>query len=245
MDQNLIMNGNNTEITASGRAYDASHQSTRPIFSGEVCYRKDNDRIVAKRMWGGIAGETVANETLVWSKRDGLLHASMSQPYLREEGALEREGNKVQFTLRSHKTQYNRKTSSMLMDNKSLVTLLSMPLEIVRNWKQLAAGEQFDRSYAVLKVQNHTGVRFRMNENGHQSIVNVTPLNPVWRYIFGPLQFVFEKGRPLLQQIFGLIEPRDHKTNGKYKEYVGTFKLDTPLDFGRIIVPGAAGAEVN
>lgn len=234
----------NTIITATGKAYDASYQSMRPIFSCEISYQKINDRIVVKRVWSGVASEIVAKETLVWSERDGLLRASMCQHYLREEGALERNGNKVRFVLSSHKTQYNQKVCNMRID-KLLVTLLSMPLEIVRNWEQLKAGRSFDRSYVVLKVQNHTGVRFKMDDGNHQSIVSVTPLNPVWRYIFGPLKFVFEKDKPLLKEICGLIEPRDHKMNGKYKEYVGFFRFDTPLDLGQAIIPVTADVKVN
>ncbi len=225
-----------TIITAVGKAYDANYQSLRPIFSCKVSYRKDNDRIVSRRVWSGISSKVVANETLVWSEQDGLISAGMCHPYLREEGSLNRDDNNVRFLLSSHKTQYKQKARTMSID-KLFVTLLSMPLEIARNWEQLMAGIQFDRNYAVLKVQNHTAVRFRMDDEDHQSIVSVTPLNPVWRYIFGSLRFLFVKGRPLLKEIHGLIEPRDHKRNGKYKEYVATFKFDIPLDFGRIIMP--------
>lgn len=208
----------------------------RPIFSSEISYQKDNGKIVGTRVWNGVASEVVAEEMLVWSEQDGLLRASMCQRYLREEGALERNGNKVRFVLSSHKTQHSQRTSNMHI-NKLLVTLLSMPLEIVKNWERLKSGESFDRSYAVLKVQNHTGVRFKMHDDNQQIVVSVTPINPVFRYIFGSLKFVFEQGRPLLKEIFGLIEPRDHKVNGKYKEHIAFFRFDTPLDFCQVIIP--------
>ncbi len=237
MDSDII-------ITATGKAYDTGYQSMRPIFSSEISYQKINESVVGTRVWSGVTGEAVAKEMLVWSERDGLLRASMCQHYLREEGELERDGNKVQFMLSSHKTQYNQRTCNMRI-NKLLVTLLSMPLEIVRNWEQLKAGESFDRSYAVLKAQNHTGVRFKMDDDNHQSIVCVTPLNPVFRFIFGSLKFVFEPGRPLLKEIFGLIEPRDHKVNGKYKEHIAFFRFDTPLDPGQVIIPITTKYKVN
>jgi hypothetical protein len=233
-----------TVITTDGKAYDVNYQSLRPIFSSKVSYRKDNDRIVALREWSGVTGKIVASETLVWSEQAGLISAGMCHPYLREEGALESNDNNVRFLLSSHKTQYKQKASSMRID-KPLVTLLSMPLEIVKNWEQLSTGIQFDRNYAVLKVQNHTVVRFMMEDESCQSVVSVTPINPVWRYIFGSLRFVFVKGKPLLKEIYGLIEPRDHKMNGKYKEYVATFKHDIPLDFGQIIMFVTAASKEN
>ena len=54
--------------------------------------------------------------------------------------------------------------------DKLPASLLSMQLEIVRNWEQLVAGRQLDHSYAVL---NHTGARFRMDDESHRSAVGV------------------------------------------------------------------------
>jgi len=225
-----------TEIIVTGKAYDVSYQSLRPIFSATISYQKISDKIIAKRVWSGIGSEPVAQETLVWSEQSGLLSAGMCQHYLHEEAEIEKNANELRFLLSSHRTEYNHKILIKYVE-KIVVTLLSMPLEIVKHWEQLIAGEPFDCSYAVMKVQNHTAVSVKMESDSLQSVVSVTPRNPVWRYIFGSMKFVFEKNRPLLKEIHGLIEPRDHKKNGKYKEYVGTLMLDTPLDIGQIITP--------
>ena len=142
-------------------------------------------------------------------------------------------------TLRSPKTGAQERVRQLVLPHAA-VTLASLPFLIAQHWSALAQGDALPASYLVLKVQRAATVRLQRvgPATGNELIIAATPANPVLRWIFGSTRCVFDADAPRLRRIEGLLDPRDLKPNGRWREYLGTLEFAQPLDLSALAAKG-------
>ena len=222
-------------LFASAKSYDLTLQNPRPTFSMTMSLSVDNQSVLhICRKWFAVGQDPVATETLAWAVANGLHRLEMAQPSLNETGLLFHKSGEGEFVLNSPKTHLQRKTKTNRFSHEP-ASLLSIPCEVAKRWDALKAGEVFYFDYVVLKVQAHTKIKVQARGENNLLVVKVTPAAWFWRLVFGSTRFYFDKDKPELRKITGLIEPRDKKHNGKYKEYLANVELEQGLDLSALV----------
>ena len=227
----------NTQLQkATALVFDRNLANNRPSFSMEMTLQQDEHQIVScERNWYCIGEEPISREELVWSKQCGLHRIAMHNKSLEESGQLTHSGGVGEFSLRSKKTDCVDKIKPTRF-NHSPTSLLSLPFETAKHWHSLKQGKSLVFDYSVLKVQAHTRVRLNTFIDDDFLIAKITPVSYFWRLIFGSSYMYFDKDIPILHKIDGLIEPRDKKPNGRYKEYLASMEFSNPIDLSTFAV---------
>ncbi|XZG69728.1 hypothetical protein ACTSKR_13865 [Chitinibacteraceae bacterium HSL-7] len=224
-----------THLMAStrGEAFDLKKQSSRPEFHFSLsCCRNASGDYELQRSWHGLGPERLCLETARW-RHSGLVHASTAQTHLHESASVDCRGDECLMQLSSQKKNVVQHKKTVRTPYPG-VTLLSVVADIAANWHTLQQGQPLLRSYLVLKVQAHTGVRLHAQQRNDRVYVAMTPVNWFWQAMFGATEFVFCTDQPILLAINGLIEPRDLSRAGRYIEYLARCPMPEPLDLSAL-----------
>ncbi|WP_087019727.1 hypothetical protein [Thaumasiovibrio subtropicus] len=222
-------------LATTAFVYDKRFKNRRPMFSMALTIQRSAEgKVEAQRDWYGVGDTVIASETLVWSGTHGITHMGMHNPSLEERGALSHDNGKGEFQLVAPKTDMVKRVKQTQFPS-SPASLTSLPLEVVKHWDALKRGEKLTFDYAVLKVQAHTQIEVSGRESGPEFIVKVTPKKWFWRFVFGSSYLHFNRDRPLLRKMVGLMEPRDLKPNGKYIEYLGEMAFEPAIDLTEVV----------
>lgn len=215
-------------------AYDRLQRNPRPVFSLRHSLSVASNGLHLTRVWRAVGDAALATETVHW--QHGLQHTEATQTTLSETAQARTEGPRVQTLLSSPRTNGVQRERWLDLPHPA-VTLAAMPLFIAQHWDALRAGESRLASYLVLKVQRAATVRVQravpkgVNDlAGQRWVVGVTPTNPLLRWIFGSTLYELHPERPELLAIDGLLDPRDLKPNGRWREYLGRIEFAEPVD---------------
>jgi hypothetical protein len=211
-------------------AFDRSRRNRRPAFALQQTLQRFPDGAWhSQRQWQGVGIDAVASETIVW--RDGLVESHSEQTSIEEVAMATVRGVACRTLLRSGKTGGGRRERELVLPHPA-VTLGSLPLFIAQHWAELVDGQSIAASYLVLKVQRAARVQLARTSDGsaRELVIAATPANPLLRWIFGSTLCVFTPDAPRLLRIEGLLDPRDLKANGRWREYLGSIEFDQPLD---------------
>lgn len=215
-------------------AYDRALRNRRPVFAMHQVVSADDKSWHTERVWTAVGSDTVALERA--QKYGGYLHVSTELPSLNEYAAADSDdasctsGKEVITRLSSNRTDGEVRQRDLDIAHP-LVTLATLPLFIAENWKRLLNRETMAASYLVLKVQRAATVDLRWVPNNSQGAhVAVTPRNWLLRAIFGSTCLYTQGNQPVFLRQEGLLDPRDLRRNGRWKEYLGTLEFETPWD---------------
>lgn len=226
----------NNQQTTSAFVFDRKLANKRPAFMMEMALQQNEQKIVTcERDWYGVGSDVIARETLTWSKQHGLQKITMHNNSLNETGQLTHHDGVGEFLLCSEKTHHIDKVKSTHFKYNP-ASLLSLPFETAKHWHELKQGKKLTFDYSVLKAQAHTGILLQASNEHDFFVVKFTPISLFWRLIFGSSYMYFDKEKPILHKIDGLIEPRDRKPNGRYKEYLASMAFSTPLDLSQCVM---------
>lgn len=215
-------------------AYDRSLRNRRPVFAMTQHVSGAGDSWHTERTWAGAGPQTLAVESTQHHR--GALCVSTELATLNEYGAADildsaaGTGCQVFTRLRSDRTggQVRERT---LHTPYPVVTLASLPVFVARHWERLVRGQALAASYLVLKVQRAATVDVQWLSTAPQGAhVAVTPRNWLLRSIFGSTRLYVQGGAPVFTRQEGLLDPRDLRPNGRWKEYLGTLEFDQPWD---------------
>lgn len=224
-------------------AYDRLQRNPRPVFALQHSLTAAPDGLHLTRVWRAVGDAALATETVHWQQ--GLLQVEATQPTLAETALARMEGSRVQTLLTSHQTNALPRERWLDLPYPA-VTLSAMPLFIAQHWEALRVGETRLASYLVLKVQRAATVRVERAESrgaaGNRLVVGVTPTNPLLRWIFGSTLYELHSERPELLAIDGLLDPRDLKPNGRWREYLGRIEFAGPVDLSLALAAPALGS---
>lgn len=215
-------------------AYDRALRNRRPVFVMHQVVNADDKSWHTERVWTAVGSETVALERA--QKYAGSVHVSTELPTLNEYAAADCEDSSdtsgAQVMTRLSSTRTNGEVRKRDLDiAHPLVTLATLPLFIAENWQRLLSGQAIPASYLVLKVQRAATVDLRWVPNHTQGAhVAVTPRNWLLRAIFGSTRLYTQGNQPVFLRQEGLLDPRDLRPNGRWKEYLGTLEFETPWD---------------
>jgi hypothetical protein len=202
-------------------AYDRALRNRRPVFVMHQVVNADDKSWHTERVWTAVGSETVALERA--QKYAGSVHVSTELPTLNEYAAADFEDSSYTSGAQVRKRD--------LDIAHPLVTLATLPLFIAENWQRLLSGQAIPASYLVLKVQRAATVDLRWVPNHTQGAhVAVTPRNWLLRAIFGSTRLYTQGNQPVFLRQEGLLDPRDLRPNGRWKEYLGTLEFETPWD---------------
>ena len=215
-------------------AYDRALRNRRPLFAMHQVVNADDKSWHTERVWTAVGSDTVALERA--QKYGGYLHISTELPNLNEYAAADSDvgscmsGTEVITRLSSNRTDGVVHQRDLEIAHP-LVTLATLPLFVAKNWERLLNGETMAASYLVLKVQRAATVDLRWVPNHSQGAhVVVTPRNWLLRAIFGSTRVYTQDDQPIFLRQEGLLDPRDLRPNGRWKEYLGTLEFETPWD---------------
>ena len=214
--------------------FDGTHRSRRPVFAlMQHLQRLADGRWQACREWRGVGDDLIAHEQVWWQR--GLQRSVGELPAIGEQTQAVCAERGCLTALRSHRTGGVSRERSLTLPHAA-ATLGSMPLLIAQQWTTLMRGRPVLASYLVLKVQRAATVRLRRESTvAGQTVVAVTPTNLLLRALFGSTRYVFETDTPRLLRIEGLLDPRDLKPNGRWREYRGTIAFGTALDLSGLV----------
>ncbi len=229
----------NAPAAAEGLAFDRALRNRRPVFGLRQTLTPEGTGWRSERTWTGIGPEPIARETVLWA--DGLQSVETDMPSLGEVARAEvlgQEGGRYRLrtTLRSDRTRGQQRESTLDLPHPP-VTLASLPLFVAAHWDRLAGRETLRASYLVLKVQRAATVSLVLEPGeAGASRVRVTPQNWLLRAIFGSTVLHMAGERPVLTRLDGLLDPRDLRPNGRWREYLGTIEWQRPWDL-RALAP--------
>lgn len=231
----------NAQTAAEGLAFDRALRNRRPVFGLRQTLAPEGTGWRSERTWTGIGPEAIARETVLWDQ--GLRSVQTEQHSLGEVAradvlGLEGGRYRLRTTLRSDRTRGQTRESTLDLPHPP-VTLASLPLFVAAHWNRLAAGETLRASYLVLKVQRAATVSLAL-ERGEAgaSEVRVTPDNWLLRAIFGSTVLHMADNRPVLTRLDGLLDPRDLRPGGRWREYLGTIEWQRPWDLQALAAQG-------
>lgn len=221
----------NTRLLQEALAYDRQQTNLRPVFALSHSVEATSDGVRLTRVWRGVGHAALATETVHWQQ--GLRFAEATQSTLSETALVRMEGRRAHTVLTSPKTRSEPRERGLDLPHPA-VTLAAMPLFIAQHWQALRHGEERLASYLVLKVQRAASVRVQRTTqrrpDPNRWVVGVTPTNPLLRWIFGSTLYELHPDRPELLAIDGLLDPRDLKPNGRWREYLGRVEFVEPVD---------------
>lgn len=212
-------------------AFDRLQSNPRPVFALSHSLRVTPNGLHLTRVWRAVGDAALATETVHW--KNGLQHTEAIQITLAETAQARTEGNRVETLLTSPRTNGVLRERCLDLPYPA-VTLAAMPLFIAQHWDALRAGESKLASYLVLKVQRAATVRVQRKVakglSDQHWVVGVTPTNPLLRWLFGSTLYELNTDPPELLAIDGLLDPRDLKPNGRWREYLGRIEFAKPVD---------------
>lgn len=187
-----------------------------------------------ERSWSAIGPDAIAVERS--QQHNGSFHVSTELPTLDEYAAA--DIHEVQawpkgevITRLSNRRTGGRVRERALTVSHPLVTLGSLPLFVANRWEELIRGESLCASYIVLKVQRAATVDLTwLPEHPLGAHVAVTPRNWLLRAIFGSTRLFTLGDLPIFLRQEGLLDPRDLRANGRWKEYLGVLEFEHPWD---------------
>lgn len=227
---------------AQGLAFDRALRNPRPVFSLRQTLAPLEAAVGwrTERIWTGVGPELVARETVDW--QDGLHSVRTELPSLGERARAQRieapAGRyRLETWLRSDRTGGQERTRTLDLAHAP-VTLASLPLFVASHWDRLRSGETLRAAYLVLKVQRAATVRLQLEPAapGRSACVRVTPENWLLRAIFGSTCLHLAGDGPVLARQDGLLDPRDLRPSGRWREYLGTIEWQQPWDL-RALTP--------
>lgn len=215
-------------------AYDRSLKNRRPVFAMRQTVNAAGSSWKTERSWSAVGPEMIALERA--QRHTSTLHISTELPSLQEYAAAEIADG----TSSSHSEVITRlssgRTGGQMREREfklphPLVTLTTLPLFIAENWNSLLRGEIIAASYLVLKVQRAATVDLQWVPNDPRGAhVAVTPRNWLLRAIFGSTRLYTQGKQAIFLWQEGLLDPRDLKHGGRWKEYLGVLEFQTPWD---------------
>jgi hypothetical protein len=220
-------------------AYDRRLGNRRPVFALQHDrVRRADGTWQATRTWRGVGPASLAVEQVLW--RDGLVRVDAESPSIGERVEATVDGDACLARLSSHRTGGAPRERRIPLPHAP-VTLAALPLLVAGHWHRLCAGQTVDASYLVLKVQRAATVRLTAGPvvDGRRTVV-VTPRHPLLRALFGRTRCVCDADAPRLRRIDGLLDPRDLRPNGRWREYLGTIEFDAPVDLSGLVPRGAS-----
>lgn len=223
-----------TTLNVQALAYDRALRNRRPVLAMRQTVNAAGKSWQTERVWTATGPDMVALERA--QKHAGALHVSTELPTLSEYAAADMtEGISESRTgvltrLSSNRTLGQVRERELNIPHP-LVTLATLPLFAAQNWAQLLRGEAMAASYLVLKVQRAATVDLRwLPVHPQGAHVAVTPRNWLLRAIFGSTRLFTQGDRPVFLRQEGLLDPRDLRPNGRWKEYLGVLEFETPWD---------------
>ena len=215
-------------------AYDRRHANRRAVFSLQHALRPVGDGAWAiRRVWRGIADETLGEERVAWHPRLGLTHAEAYSPSMGERlsarHAGEDAGRAVYDSTRIPRQGAGPLERRLRVAERAF-TLASAPLEIAAAWPALLRGARVRRRFLVLKVQRHAAVDMRLlREDATHVEIALTPAALPLRWLFGRTVYRIRRHGIALETIDGLLDPRDRRHDGRWHEYLGRIEFATPV----------------
>ena len=215
-------------------AYDRSLKNRRPVFAMCQTVKAAGSSWQTERSWYAVGPDMVALERA--QKHAGTLHVSTELPILREYAAADIADETSSFHAKVVTRLSSDRTGGQVRERElnlphPLVTLATLPLFITENWDRLMLAETIAASYLVLKVQRAATVDVRwLPHHPHGSHVAVTPRNWLLRAIFGSTRLFTLGDQPIFLRQEGLLDPRDLRSNGRWKEYLGVLQFEHPWD---------------
>jgi hypothetical protein len=230
-----IKGKNQMEIVINASAFDRSNMNRRPAFAMKQRLRETApDCFTSNREWTGVGSQAIASEEVRWE--NGLQKASTHIGSLEEscEATVSLGAScwSIDSRLTSHLTHGQPRFRGVQVPYPP-VTLSSLPFLIAQHWQVLMNGESVYASYLVLKVQRAATVKIQrkpMQEAPNEIQIKVVPTNWLLRLVFGATTLHFLPNSASLVKINGLLDPRDRKPNGRWREYKGTLEFDEPWD---------------
>jgi hypothetical protein len=214
---------------ADALAYLRANRNRRPVFAVSQILTQMDGVWRSHRQWTGVGTDIVAVETVMW--REQLLSTEGEIPSIEERNAAAIEGRVAHTRLTSHRTG-GRERSKRLSLPYPAVTPASLPLFMAQNWRALMNGERLRACYLILKMPWATPVTIGRRDAAQPGRVSiaVTPSNAILRVLFGAAVYEFDADAPRLHRIDGVLDPRDRKSLGGWREYLGSVEFETPLD---------------
>ena len=227
-----------TAINAS--AFDRSNINRRPAFAMKQWLTKTTPScFTSTREWTGVGPKAIASEEVRWE--NGLQKTLTHIESLEEscEATVSPIASRwlIESRLTSHLTQGRPRLRRLQVPHPP-VTLSSLPFLIAQHWQALMNGESVYASYLVLKVQRAATVKIQrkpMQEAPNEIQIKVVPTNWLLRLVFGATTLHFLPDSVSLVKINGLLDPRDRKSNGRWREYMGTMEFDEPWDLKSLL----------
>ncbi len=225
---------------ARARAYDRRNANQRAVFAlAHWLEPLSAERWRIVRRWTGVGDELLTEETVHWCARQGLLKTLAHSPSMGErlEAVRRTDGDASRIrldTLRVAAAGTEPVHRTLALSHAPL-TLASAPLEIAASWSELLKGQRLRRRFLVLKVQRHAAVELRMLQtDGRRVVVEVTPVAWPLRWLFGSTHYHFDRAALALDAIDGLLDPRDRRGNGRWREYLGRIEFATPVPLRQV-----------
>ena len=214
---------------ASALAYLRANRNRRPVFAVSQTLTQTDGVWHSYRQWTGVGTDIVAVESVTW--REQLLSTEGEIPSIQERNAAVIEGGIAHTRLTSHRTGNLERLKRLALAHPA-VTPVSLPLFMAQNWRALMNGERLRASYLILKMPWATPVTISRRDGAQPGRISiaVTPSNAILRVLFGAAVYEFDADAPRLHRIDGVLDPRDRKTLGGWREYLGSVEFETPLD---------------
>jgi hypothetical protein len=228
-------------ITAADAfAYDRVNLNRRPVFAlAQSLSDIGGGRWRIERRWYAAGRDALCEERATWDCGHGLREVDTTAPSLQEHVSAQWDGRAFATTLSSRRTGQQPR-HRMLAPPCEALTLATAPLAIAAAWPQLQAGEVLRRSYLILKVQRYAEVSLRMlHGEPETAVVEVRPTAWPLRLLFGSTRYVFAIEGLRLLRVDGLLDPRDLRRNGRWREYLGEIVFERPTSFAAFAASAA------
>lgn len=215
-------------------AYDRMLTNRRPVFEMRQIVNAAENSWHTERVWTAVGSDIVAREQS--QKHAGALHISTELPTLNEYASADIAVNPSASSAQVFTRLSSDRTRGQLRERKldiayPLVTLGTLPLFVAENWERLLRDETMPASYLVLKVQSAATLDLQwLPKHPQGAHVAVTPRNWVLRAIFGSTRLYTQGHQPIFLKQEGLFDPRDLRSSGRWKEYLGVLEFESPWD---------------
>ena len=227
-----------TKLQIHALAFDRALRNRRPVFAMRQTVSAAGDSWHTERIWTAAGPDMVALERA--QQHDGSLHVSTELPTLGEYAAADiAEGISPSPAPGGTRLSSDR-TGGQVRERQldiphPLVTLATLPLWVAKHWPHLLRGEAMAASYLVLKVQRAATVDVQWFPRHPQGAhVAVTPRNWLLRALFGSTRLFTQGDQPIFLRQEGLLDPRDLRPNGRWKEYLGVLEVETPWNLSAL-----------